>query len=52
VILRWPIREGLLKYLELIKADAQALYYRELELYGQGLLKEKPKLPRILRDGH
>jgi hypothetical protein len=42
----------MLKYVEMIKEDAASLYYRELEMYGQGILKEKPKLPRILRDGN
>lgn len=50
-ILDWPVREGLLRYLEKMKDDARRQYYQELKLYGLKLLKDPPKVPRILRDG-
>jgi hypothetical protein len=47
-VLRWPIREGLLAYVEMMKDDARELYYQEMQLYGLHILKKPPKLPEIL----
>jgi hypothetical protein len=50
-VLRWPIREGLLAYVEILKQDATDQYKLELLMYALGKMKKPPSLPRILKDG-
>lgn len=50
-ISRWPLREALLAYIELMKEDAFTTYQQMLDWYMQGRLADKPRLPEILKDG-
>lgn len=54
VVLRWPLREALLAYVERLKAHAQAQYEHAMLLwasiapYAKGA--RQPDLPAILKD--
>jgi len=55
-VLRWPLREALLSYLERLRAQARAAYRDQQFIYcmlaphaKKGALSE-PKLPPILRN--
>jgi hypothetical protein len=45
------MREGLLAYVEILRDDARAMYYQDLQLFGLGILKKAPTRPRILEHG-
>ena len=48
-VLRWPLREALVAYVEAERASALAMYRHEQSLYVVGGLKNAPGLPGILR---
>lgn len=50
-MLKWPVREGLLKYIELLKDDAREQFNLGQILFGLGALEKPPRTPSILRDG-
>lgn len=46
----WPLAEGLICYVEILKVEAARAYHQEFDWYVNGKIEKKPKLPRILRD--
>lgn len=45
----WPVREGLLAFVELLRKDALANYERQLDQFIAGGRKKKPPVPSILK---
>lgn len=46
--MEWPVREGLIAYIELLQRDAVESYRHECALYAAGGLKAAPTIPKIL----
>lgn len=48
-VLKWPVREGLLCYVEKLKEEAADTYRMDVLLYSMGARSKKPDLPTILQ---
>lgn len=48
-VLKWPVREGLLCYVEKLKEEAAETYKLDVLLYAMGAQSKKPDLPTILQ---